>query len=187
MRSVSAGHERGRAEALAVLDTVPLAAFRWPTGRDDDGYSVQTVAYPKFLAELASGDAAQLEAARQLLQRDGIAFSLPVRLGGGGVFVIEGRRAASGETVLWLLDGGPAERARLASEEAAKLRELVDAIPVPIWRRDCDHAVVDCNSAYARALDAPRALVLAEGHELGPAGGIEKALESATDPDRRNS
>ena len=132
MRSVSAGHERGRAEALAVLDTVPLAAFRWPTGRDDDGYSVQTVAYPKFLAELASGDAAQLEAARQLLQRDGIAFSLPVRLGGGGVFVIEGRRAASGETVLWLLDGGPAERARLASEEAAKLRELVDAIPVPI-------------------------------------------------------
>jgi PAS domain-containing protein len=103
------------------------------------------------------------------------------------VFVIEGRRAASGETVLWLLDGGPAERARLASEEAAKLRELVDAIPVPIWRRDCDHAVVDCNSAYASALDAPRALVLAEGHELAPAGGIEKALESATDLDRRNS
>ena len=57
MRFVCAGYERRRAEALAVLDTVPLAAFRWPTGRDDDGYSVQTVAYPKFLAELASGDA----------------------------------------------------------------------------------------------------------------------------------
>jgi hypothetical protein len=69
MRSVCAGYERGRAEALAVLDTVPLAAFRWPAGRDDDGYSVQTIAYPKFVAELAPGDDAQLEAARQRLQR----------------------------------------------------------------------------------------------------------------------
>ena len=33
MRSAAAGYERGRAEALAVLDTVPLAAFRWPSGR----------------------------------------------------------------------------------------------------------------------------------------------------------
>src|SRR4029077_5597056 len=129
MRSVSAGHERGRAEALAVLDTVPLAAFRWPTGRDDDGYSVQTVAYPKFVDELAAGDAAQLEAARQLLQRDGIAFSLPVRLGGGGVFVIEGRRAASGETVLWLLDGGPAALARQGGAGTQNVRAMLDTHP----------------------------------------------------------
>jgi signal transduction histidine kinase/PAS domain-containing protein len=186
MRSAAAGYERGRAEALAVLDTVPLAAFRWPAG-DDDGYPVQTVAYPKFVAELAAGDAAQLEAARQLLQRDGIAFSLPVRLGGGGVFVIEGRRAASGETVLWLLDGGPAALARQAGAEAANLREMFDAIPVPMWRRGRDRALVECNNAYAAALDAPRALVLAEGRELAPADGLEKALEFATDPDRRNS
>ena len=53
VQSTCAGCERARAEALAVLDTVPLAAFRWPVGRDSDGYSVQTVAYPKFLAELA--------------------------------------------------------------------------------------------------------------------------------------
>ena len=141
------GCARARAEALAALDTVPLAAFRWPAGRDPEGYSVQTIAYPKFLVELAPGDATQLEAARQVLHQDGVPFALPVRLRGGGVFVIEGRRAASGETVLWLLDGAAAALARQAGEEAASLREVIDAISVPIWRRDRDRALVDCNSA----------------------------------------
>src|ERR1700758_3023163 len=90
-----AGSESACAEALGVLDTVPLAAFRWPVGRDPDGYSVQTVAYPKFLAELAPGDAAQLEAARGALQRDGTPFSLIVGLRSGGAFAIEGRQAAT--------------------------------------------------------------------------------------------
>ena len=92
-RLAYAACNRARAEALAVLDTVPLAAFRWPAGRDPEGYSVQTIAYPKFLGELAPGDATQLEAARQALHQDGVPFALPVRLCGGGVFVIEGRRA----------------------------------------------------------------------------------------------
>ena len=186
-RSAYTGCERARTEALAVLDTVPLAAFRWRAGRDSDGYSVQTIAYPKFLAELAPGDAAQLDAARQVLHRDGVAFSLPVRLRGGGVFVIEGRRAASGETVLWLLDGGAAALARQAGEEAASLRKLIDAIPVPIWRRDRDRALVDCNSAYASALDATRELVLAEGRELAPTDGREKTAGCASDPDERRA
>ena len=103
-----AGCERARAEALAVLDTVPLAAFRWPVGRDPDGYSVQTIAYPKFLAVLAPGDAEQLEAAREALHSDGTPFSLTVGLRSGGAFVIEGRQAGTGEIVLWMLDGSPA-------------------------------------------------------------------------------
>src|SRR5262249_47281766 len=147
----------------------------WRAGRDAEGYSVQTIAYPKFLAELAPEDATQLEASRQVLHRDGAPFSLPVRLRGSGVFVIEGRRAASGEAVLWLLDGDAAALARQVGEEAASLRELIDAIPVPLWRRDRDRALVDCNSAYASALDATRDLVLAEDRELAPKGGREKA------------
>src|SRR6516164_3759379 len=121
-RSTSVGCERARAEALAVLDTVPLAAFRWPVGRNPDGYSIQTVPYPKFLAELAPSDAAQLEAARQVLHRDGAPLSLPVELRGGGAFAIEGRRATTGEAVLWLLDGGAAALARQAGDEAKRLR-----------------------------------------------------------------
>jgi signal transduction histidine kinase len=176
---------------VAVLNTVPLAAFRWPVGRDPEGYSVQAVAYPKFLAELAPGDAAQLESARGALQRDGTPFSLTVGLRSRGAFAIEGRQAVTGETVLWLLDGCAAALARQAGDEAASLRELIDAIPVPIWRRDRGGTLVDCNRAYASALDTTRELVLAEGRELAPVGGSrEQAIACAgmaTDADRRGA
>ena len=175
-RHALAGCECNRAEALAVLDTVPLAAFRWPAGREQDGYPVRTAPYPKFLAGLAPSDAAQLEAARLRLQRGGTPFSLSVGLPSGGAFAIEGRRAATGETVLWLLDDSTAALARRASDEAASLRELIDTIPVPIWRRGPDLALVDCNRAYASALDATRELVLAEGRELAPTGSAKTMI-----------
>ena len=178
-RSACGECERARAEALAVLDTVPLGAFRWPVGRDPDGYSVQTVAYPKFLAELAPGDAEQVEAARGALYRDGAPFALTVRLRSGGEFAVEGRQAATGEIVLWLLDGDPAALVQRAGDEAASLRELIDAIPVQLWRRSRDRALVDCNRAYASALDATRELVLAEGRELAPTESQEPAVGCA--------
>src|SRR5215472_900767 len=170
-RSACVRSERARTEASAMLDTVPLAAFRWPAGRDPDGYSVQTVAYPKFLTELARGGATLLEAARGVLQRDGTPFSLTVGLCSGGAFTIEGRRAVTGETVLWLLDSGAAALARQADDEAASLRQLIDAVPVPIWRRGRDRALVDCNRAYASAVDATRELAVIESRELAPVQG----------------
>ena len=151
-----------------MLDTVPLAAFRWPVGRDPDGYSVHAVAYPKFLTELARGGATLLEAARGVLQRDGTPFSLTVGLCSGGAFTIEGRRAATGEMILWLLDSGAAALARQADDEAASLRELIDAIPVPVWRRGRDRVLVDCNRAYASAVDATRELAVVDSRELAP-------------------
>ena len=99
-----AGLERDRAAALAILDTVPLSAFRWPAASEDNGYSVRTSPYPRFLAELAPGDAAKLEAARLALQGGRPPFSLTVEVRGGGTFDVEGRRTPGGETVLWLLD-----------------------------------------------------------------------------------
>jgi len=189
-RLVYAGCERTRAEASAVLETVPLAAFRWPVGCDPDGHSVGTLAYPKFLSELAPGDAAQLEAAREALHRDGTRFSLTVSMRGGGAFSIEGRRTATGETVLWLLDDGAAVLARRACDEATSLRELVDAIPVPIWRRDRDRALVDCNRAYVSALDTTREFALAEGRELMPTTSRDQPTGRtgmATTADRREA
>src|SRR5208282_6911685 len=146
-RLALAGYERDRAEALAVLDTVPLAAFRWPAGREQDGYPVRTAPYANFLAELISSDAAQLEAARRAVQCGGRPFSLTLRLCSGTAFYVQGRRTAAGETVLWLLDGSAAECARQAGDEAASLREMIEAIPVPLWRRSRDGTLVDCNRA----------------------------------------
>jgi signal transduction histidine kinase len=184
-----AGLARDRAAALAILDTVPLSAFRWPAEPDDNGYSVRTSPYPSFLAELVTGDAAKLETARLSLQGGRTAFSLTVELRTGGTFVVEGRRAPTGETVLWLLDASGAALGRQTAEEAASLRELIDTIPVPLWRRDRDLVLTDCNQAYTSALDATREVVLAEGRELAPGGSLTGGVPGgmAETADRRDA
>ncbi|MBI3452431.1 MAG: PAS-domain containing protein [Rhodospirillales bacterium] len=44
---------------------------------------------------------------------------------------------------------------------------MLDRLPVPLWRRGADLALVYCNRAYADAVEADRARVLAEGLPLG--------------------
>ncbi len=74
--------------------------------------------------------------------------------------------------VLWLLDASEAiaaARARdVLAEQAAGLREMIDAIPLPVWRRDPGGTIVECSRAYAAALCTTRDAVLAEGRELAP-------------------
>ena len=185
-RLAYAAAERDRAVALAVIGSIPLAAFRWPAGSDQDGYSVLTCSYPTFLGELSTGDAALLEAARVTLKSKGCPFSFTVKLRGGSAFAIEGRRTATGETVLWLLDASAAARAEHAAEEAASLRELIDSIPIPVWRRDRDRVLTDCNQAYASALEATRETVLAGGQELTPGGCLASAVAPADGLERRS-
>ncbi len=43
---------------------------------------------------------------------------------------------------------------------------MLDAIPLPVWRRGPDRILVGCNRAYASALDTTADLVVAEGREL---------------------
>jgi len=59
---------------------------------------------------------------------------------------------------------------RAAGEEMGRLRETLDAVPMPVWRRDRGGSLVDCNLAYAASLGAAREEVLAEARELIPAG-----------------
>jgi signal transduction histidine kinase len=92
-----------------------------------------------------------------------------------GVPVIEAALVAGlmAMALLGLLWVRAARRARaLAAEaaEATKLREMIDAIPIPVWRRDPDGTLADCNKAYAAVLGATSATVLAEGRELAPSG-----------------
>jgi signal transduction histidine kinase len=67
----------------------------------------------------------------------------------------------------------------LSLTSASALRAMFEAVPVPVWRRDRKLALVDCNSAYAAALDTTRETALAEGRELVPESGRGKALELA--------
>ncbi|HZU87669.1 MAG TPA: PAS-domain containing protein, partial [Stellaceae bacterium] len=158
--------ERRQGELAAMLDMVAAAVFRWP--REDA--STALPGYREFLETLSPADAARVEEGRRRLQREGTPFSAVVALRSGEPRAVEGRRATNGDTVLWLPGGaavGIAEASRAAAEKAArKLREMIDAIPLPLWRRGEDLALVDCNEAYAAALDASRERVLAERREL---------------------
>jgi len=124
-------------------------------------------------------DAERVEAARLALHRRGTPFSLKLETGNGEVFDVEGRQARNGEIVLWLLDDTAAARALRADEEAMRMRELIDASPSPMWRRDPDRRLVECNRAYAFAVDATPQTALAQNLELA-ATELRKTLSPAT-------
>jgi PAS domain-containing protein len=155
--------ERARS---AVLETVPLEWFRWRPGRTNADADDKMPGYRQLLARLLAADADRLEKARQALQSGGGAFSTTFVTRSGAAYAVEGRRAASGDAVLWFLDASAAVAIQRARQEVADLRQMLDAIPLLVWRRGLDHSLVDCNRAYASALDTTADLVVAEGREL---------------------
>ena len=74
---------------------------------------------------------------------------------------------------LWLRTRSQLREARAAAaagleeaqREAADLREMLDAIPVPVWRRGPDLTLVDCNRAYADAFETTAELAVSERRE----------------------
>jgi signal transduction histidine kinase len=156
--------------AGAVLDTVPLKSYCWSAGDQHDGDAGQTASYSAFLAGLLPNDAEKLEVARVALQQAGTVFSITVAACGGGAYRIEGRWTATGETVLWVIDASAAASVEEARKESAGLRQMLDAIPVPVWRRGPDLALVDCNRAYADAIETTRERTVAEGREMAIGG-----------------
>ena len=150
----------------AVLDTVPLRCFRWNPGQQKDHEGSGISRYETFLGGLHAREAARLEAARLALRSAGTPFSTLVATRGGGAYVVEGRRAATGEDILWLIDASTAAIADRARREAESLREMLDAIPVPVWRRGPDRTLLDCNRAYAHAVDAIPEQAVAECRQL---------------------
>jgi signal transduction histidine kinase len=155
--------------AWAVLDTVPLTWTSWSGCREPRGTRANAAQCNDILARLSAEDAAQMAAYQRALQSDGIPFSTSVAGRNGARYRVEGRRAATGDAVLWLADDPSAATAAEAQREARSLRQMLDAIPMPVWRRSADRRIVDCNRAYASAVDATPELVRAEGRELARA------------------
>ena len=57
------------------------------------------------------------------------------------------------------------------ARERDDLRALIDALPMPLWRRRRDLSLAEANRAYAAAVDADSADAVAEGRELAGAEG----------------
>ena len=183
-----AAAEQGRAAMAAVLGTLPLAGFCW---RSDSGEITlgrppgggPGFSYASFLGGIENADAARISAAVEDLKRTGTGFSAAVSAPGGAAYEIEGCRASNGDSVMWLAEVSALRRAEAARgtavAEAAGLRAMIDALPMPLWRRDRSLRVIDCNAAYAAALDLPREAVLAQAAELAPESERDRTLALA--------
>ncbi len=190
-KAAKARLEGAEADLGALLETLPIALFRWPAGAPEGAESFPPLGalakaagrdYPGFLARLKPEDAASLESERLSVSAAKPSFSAKAAAG-NALFALEGRRSGRGESVLWLLDETAQAKAESALEkseaETALWRETVESLPIPLWRRGPDLALKECNAAYAAALDASRETVLGEGRELISSGLRGEALRLA--------
>lgn len=146
--------------------------------------------FEDILECFAKEDAQELEQMVRALRRQGTGFELelPLRDGNRRVLMLA-NRASDAEGVpladlLWVRDitEGVTAVDRLAVEstdlasERDRLRALLDHLPMPVWMRDGDLALVSCNQAYARAVDA-----------VSPQAAVEAAAELVPGPAMRLS
>jgi len=177
--AVAAAVERRRlAESLAeregMLAAVPVALYRLqgengirhsvgPPGVAPPGDSVSDL-----LGGLDQLSRQALAPALARLRKEGAPFALSARLAADGRAV-----AVSGQPIRGAEEAAlvaVADAARTAAAESARdsLRQFLDRVPSPVWRRRAsDLALIDCNRAYAEAVDATVATAVAEGRELG--------------------
>ncbi|MGA8400810.1 MAG: ATP-binding protein [Stellaceae bacterium] len=178
-----------REERLAaIVGTAPLAGFLWRADGSEAALGAlpgQTAAatFADFLARLDADSAARLFASTAALRANGTPFADTATLTDGTAYALNGKCTERGDAVVWAADISRTraiEAAHAASlGAAAALRAMFEAVPMPVWRRDRNLTLVDCNSAYAAALDMTREAALASGRELAPESGRGKALELA--------
>ncbi len=80
------------------------------------------------------------------------------------------RQESSGVRRLWIDDVSDsmtiADEARSAADDFV---DLLDKLPIPIWRRDATLAIVYCNQAFYRLLDLPPGETLRPGRDINSA------------------
>jgi signal transduction histidine kinase len=183
-RAAVVGRERDRlaAELAAVegvLGAMPVAVCRWRRGDGGESFVRGSLAalggggdrrFSDLVQRCLTLDAAALAAAVARLRAEGTAFQLSVRLADGNTVLDAVGRRLAGTDMVALLDGssriGAAVECAALQLQRDRLRNMLDALPLPVWRRDGDLRLVECNRAYAAAVDAPEQKGAAEAREI---------------------
>lgn len=160
--------EADRADMLLAGDTQFLVAW---AGHDEEPSIEGDVAAfagagaPRralvFGTWLPPVDAKRLEDAAMLLRANGESFDLRLRSRAGLEIEATGRVVA-GRAIMRIRDVGEERRLRRDAEamrdgalrERDALRELIDAVPHPVWMRDEERRLIWANRAYTRAVEA---------------------------------
>ena len=128
-------------------------------------------AFGEILDAFEAVAGARLEAAVESLRAEGGGFTLTVPARDGArIFEATGARAGAGDgnpCFVWFHDATAPNRATAtATAERDALSALLDALPIPIWRRDGDLNLAYCNRAYADAVDRTPDRALSDAIEL---------------------
>lgn len=159
-------------QAESILSAEPGAVILWPAMAHDNAepwyfgrlaglhFESEKGGYRAVLASLEPMDAERLTSAVVGLREDGLAFSMALKAKDGRDLDVEGRPTA-GVAAVWIRDGS-AERHEidrlshlLAGSEAERANEteLLDALPMPVWRRNDALELIWVNFRYAEAVE----------------------------------
>lgn len=125
-------------------------------------------------------DSASLEGLMVRLKQDGIPFTMNVQTRKGDkTLKISGTRGEdiSGQdyfTILWLEDITALKSAsdvleeeqQVLRREVDNLQDSLDSLPYPVWIRDSKQAIIWCNVAYAKMIDARPSEIIAQQKEI---------------------
>jgi signal transduction histidine kinase len=139
-------------------------------------YGGTAASYADVVESFGASEGAVLEVAVAALRQHGRGFEIELGLRDGHRrALVVGSRAADAEgrplaDVLWVRDvtEGTATVETLSHErrglvaERDRLLAVLNALPMPVWVRAGDLALLACNLAYARAVDAPSPAALVE-------------------------
>lgn len=199
---------RERAQSFEALATSVRAAFcSWSLGDRSEnlgpnlshllgatGGGLKT--FTDIVAFLDAEDGARLNTAAAALRSEGRGFNLTLKRG-QQTFEVTGSRTMGGDghpiaDMVWFHDvtKGAGQVARLTDSVAAVMAErdrlsgLLDSVEIPIWLRDGNLNLIECNRAFGIAVDAASpADAIAGQKEIasGPTGWGRKLAERARD------
>jgi len=166
--------EAERTQGAAMLATVPAALYRWDrTGESFEAGPIAAFSglsgpcFAELAGLLAESDRERFEAAVAALRANGTGFAMALRLAAGGQLDAAGSRCA-GADLVWLSDAATRTELDRVRRESERLRQVLDALPYPVWRRRADSLVLlDANRAYGQAVEAAPAQAIAESREIG--------------------
>ncbi|HXE27311.1 MAG TPA: ATP-binding protein [Stellaceae bacterium] len=171
-------------ELGAALGSGPTALYLFgPSGERFFPGALTTLgatlhSFADLLDRFQPEDITALDRAVARLRTDGTGFALRLRLAEGGAAVdIGGQRLAGNRgDAVWFADGAARDS---AERERARLRSVLDALPMPVWRRDPGLQLTDANSAFAAAIGAASVSPPTELRELADAESGKALAESA--------
>ena len=155
----------------ALSATAPGVWCHWSAGRSDDHRAADFAdhlglepgsGFDDFVTGLAHDHATRLAGALDALRSgtgsDRFAMTVETADGSRSVEAVAGNADNSGGLVVWLRDVSDATAAAAAlAAERDRLRDTLDTLPLPLWRRDGDQTLVYCNKAYADIVETDAA------------------------------